>query len=902
MENKIEEVFPEENLTKNELLDLARKQREIIKSLQKEENDYQKLFENSIDGIYKSTPEGKFIDVSLSLVDMLGYDSKEELMGIDIKTELYFDIEDRIKSIQQMNNGAIEEFCFRKKDGASIWVEDHGKNITDSNGVVLYYEGIIRDVSDKIKASLIQKTLLTISQEGYKITDLKDFNKFIKNQLGALIDTTNFYIAFYNEDKQTISIPFISGEDADEEFPIGKSMTGYLIKNNKPLLIKSKEFNKLIELGEIELIGIPPEAWLGVLLRVNEKVIGAIVVQSYDNNNAYQQSDIELLEFVSSHISLSIQRKRVEQEMAVSKEILRKVLDNIPIRVYWKNSESEFLGCNASFINEMSLSNENELIGKTDFDLFKREDAEKKREDEVKIMLSGKPRLKYQELNVQKDQERWVLTSKLPFFDENNKVIGIIGTTEDITDRIEIEEKLKKATEEAIAANLSKSTFLSNMSHEIRTPMNAILGYSQLLQDDDNLTKTQQESLKTINKSGEHLLELINDILDMSKIEAGRVILNPSDFNLKELLKEVEQLFKIKASQKNIDLSFTIAKNVPAIIYADESKIKQVIINLVGNSLKFTTEGFVKVIVEKLESHKLEIKVKDSGKGILKNEQEAIFRPFEQAQDGRQAEGGTGLGLAISRKFSNLMEGDITIESEYGKGAEFAFSFKFLEGNKDLLKNDKDEAQIVSLSPDSMGLKVAIVDDRFENRDILYKKLNPLGFDTRMAENGKEAVELYQEWKPDIVLMDVVMPVMNGVEATRQILKIAENQNHKVKIFVVSASALESEQKEIMKIGATVFIKKPVIFNLLLHEIHNKAGVKFIYKETNNKITVNNSRPSDVPKHLKIRFSEAAEEGNFTLLQDLLEILEKETGKSFNFIEDSINEMEFEAIINWLDS
>lgn len=900
MTNKSEAFFSDGNLTKNELLTLVKNQREIIKSLQKEEKNYQKLFENSRDGIYKSTLEGKFIDVNPSLVNMLGYDSKKELLGIDIETAIYFDIEDRKNSNQQINNGEIEAYCLRKKDGSSIWVEDYGKNITDENGSVLYYEGIIRDVSEKRKASLVQKILFKISQEGHKIQNLKDFNEFIKNELGQLIDTTNFYIAFYNEDKQTINIPYISGEDADEEFPLGKSMTGYLIKSNKPLLVKSKEFKKLIESGEIELLGTFSKAWLGVPLKINEKVIGAIVVQSYDDKNAYRQSDIELLEFVSSHISLSIQRKKVEQEVAVSKEILRKVLDNIPIKVFWKDINSKFLGCNAEFLKVMLFDSENVVLGKTDFDLHKKEDAEKYREDEIKIMLSGKPKLKYQELNNQNGQERWVLTSKLPFFDENNKVIGIIGTSDDITESIEIEEKLKKATDEAIAANLSKSTFLSNMSHEIRTPMNAILGYSQLLQDDENLTKIQQENLKTINKSGEHLLALINDILDMSKIEAGRITLNPSDFNLLELLKEVEQLFKIKAIQKNIDLTFAVAKNVPKAIYADESKIKQVIINLVGNSLKFTSEGFVTASIEKLEDHTLLIKIKDSGKGIVKEEQEAIFRPFEQANNGRQAEGGTGLGLAISKKFSNLMEGDITIESEYGTGSEFSFSFKYLEGNESASKGGEEQLQVVSLSPEMKGLKVAIVDDRFENRDILYKKLNPLGFDTRMAENGKEAVELYKQWKPDIILMDVVMPVMNGVEATKQILEIAGN--HKVKIFVVSASALESEQKEIMEIGATVFIKKPVIFNLLLAEMHNKAGVKFIYKEEETNESIMNSIPSDVPEHLKVRFLEASEEGDFSLLQDLLEVLEKETGKSFKFIEECINEMEFEAIINWFES
>ena len=900
MKNKNIEAHPTDNLTKNDLLVLLDKQRKLTKSLQKGDEKYQNLFNNSIDGIYKSTPEGKFIEVNSSLVNMLGYDSKEEILAIDIRSQLYFNLEDRESSIQRRNNEKSEMHRIRKKDGSSIWIEDYGKNISDSNGTILYYEGIIRDVSERVKSNQIQKVLLKISQEGYKIQNLKDFNEFIKNELGQLIDTTNFFIAFYNENKQTLSIPFVSGEDLPEEFPVGKTMTGYLIKRNKPFLVKPKEYNRLIDSGDVELLGVFPKAWLGVPLKVDEKIIGAIVVQSYNDENAYQQSDIELLEFVSSHISLAVQRKKIENEMVVSKEVLRKVLDNIPTRVFWKDIDSRFLGCNKSFYEAMSFENDKDIIGKSDFDLMPKEEATKNRNNEVEIMSSRIAKLEQEELFKKNDIKKWYISSKLPYYNDKNEVIGIIGTSRDITDRKESELLLKRATEEAIAANLSKSTFLSNMSHEIRTPMNAILGYSQLLQEDDNLTKAQQENLKTINKSGAHLLELINDILDMSKIEAGRITLNPSDFNFIELLKEVEQLFKMKASQKNIDLSFTIAKNVPKAIYADESKIKQVIINLIGNSLKFTSKGFVKVSIEKLKDHKLQIKIKDSGKGILKEEQDAIFKPFEQAKNDSKLEGGTGLGLAISKKFSNLMEGDIIVESEYKKGSEFTFSFGYLEGNESILKSDKEELQVASLSPEMKGLKVAIVDDRFENRDILYKKLNPLGFDTRMAENGLEAVELYKEWKPDIILMDVVMPVMDGVEATRQILEIAGN--HEVKIFVVSASALESEQKEIMEIGATVFIKKPVMFNLLLAEMYNKAGVKFIYKEKKKKELINISIPSDIPENLKSKFLEAAAEGDFMLLQDLLEMLEKDTGKTFKFIEDCINEMEFEAIINWIKS
>jgi len=902
MINNTKHIFLEDNLTKEELLNLVIEQRKTIKSLQKDGARNADLFNNSIDGFYKSTPEGKFMDVNMALVNILGYDSIEELMAVDIKADLYFDIKDRELKQPKENQEQNAMFEMRKKDGSAVWVADSGKIITDSNGNVLFHEGILRDVSEIKKASQIQKVLLKIAQEGYRNHELKGFIKFIMSELGDFIDTTNFYVAFYNEEKQTINIPFISGEVADTEFPIAKSMTGYLIKKNRSFYLKSEDYKKLIDLGEIELIGKFPAVWIGVPLSVENKVIGAIVVQNYHDSEAYMQEDIELLEFVSSQIGFILQRRKVIRENAISKELLRKVLDNIPTKVFWKDKNSKFLGLNATSLKELNVDNESMVIGKSDFDLHHIKDAEKYRADELAVMKSGEPKLNYIESQIRNGKEHSYISSKLPFFNANKEVIGIIGTSEDITERIENEHKLKKATEDAIAANLSKSTFLSNMSHEIRTPMNAILGYSQLLQDDSNLTKEQQESLRTINKSGKHLLDLINDILDMSKIEAGRIALKPANFDFIELLKEVEQLFKMKAKQKNLKLAFQLTLGVPKNIFADESRIKQVIINLLGNALKFTADGFVHVLIENIDNETLKVCVKDSGRGILKEEHEVIFKPFEQAQKGGQVREGTGLGLAISKKFANLMGGDITIESEYQKGSEFSFTFKFKEGEDYKIVEEKKEFKVLSLSSEMKGLKVAIVDDRFENRDILYKKLSPLGFETKMAENGLEAVALYKNWKPDIILMDVVMPVMDGVEATRQILKLANG--HDVKIFVVSASALESEQKEIMEIGATVFIKKPVIFDSLLYEMHTKGNVQFLLKENN--LVENNEKEaalaSEVPQHLKGKFIKASEEGDFTLLQELLEELENDSNKSFKYIEGCINEMEFENLINWLKS
>ncbi len=300
MESKISKTPIMSELTKDELLTLISEQKLVIEDLEVAKAKFKNLYNNSINGKYKSTPEGKFLTVNSMLVNMLGYNSEEELLNIDIKSQLYFNVEDRKTSINTQNSEVVNMYHVRKHDGTSIWVEDYVKSIFDENGNLLHYEGIFKDVSERKK----RKVLLKISEEGYKIHDLKKFNEFIMNELGQLIDTTNFYIAFYNEDRGTISIPFIAGEDADEEFPIGKSMTGYLIKKGKPLLVKSKEYKKLISSGEIELIGTFPKIWLGVPLKVDGKVIGAIVVQSYNDKNAYQEADIELLEFVSSHISV----------------------------------------------------------------------------------------------------------------------------------------------------------------------------------------------------------------------------------------------------------------------------------------------------------------------------------------------------------------------------------------------------------------------------------------------------------------------------------------------------------------------------------------------------------------------------------------------------------------------
>ena len=296
------------DLTKEELILLVEQQENTILNFEKKDKSW---FERSIDGLYRSSIDGRFTDVNLALVKMLGYASKEELLEVDINTQVYNKDLEKGKIVAQSDFETRKIHQVLKKDASLIWVEDFIKKVKDDTGKLLYYEGIVKDVSHVVKAKKIQKILLKISQKGHQIERLRDFNKIIKIELGKLIDTTNFYIGFLNEEKQTINVPYISGEKVTSDFPAAKSMTGYLIRNNKPLLLNAEQYQDLIDTGKVQLIGIFPKAWLGVPLQVDDVVLGAIVVQSYTDEKAFKEEDIQLLEFISSQISIILHRKKV---------------------------------------------------------------------------------------------------------------------------------------------------------------------------------------------------------------------------------------------------------------------------------------------------------------------------------------------------------------------------------------------------------------------------------------------------------------------------------------------------------------------------------------------------------------------------------------------------------------
>src|SRR5688572_3902007 len=412
------------------------------------------------------------------------------------------------------------------------------------------------------------------------------------------------------------------------------------------------------------------------------------------------------------------------------------------------------------------------------------------------------------------------------FHDRDRKLRGVFAAARDVTERKRYEQSLQQA-------NRAKSVFLANMSHEIRTPMNAILGFSQLMLRDRDLTPRQSQYLETINRSGEHLLALINDVLEMSKIEAGRTTLNVSTFDLPALLKDLEMMFRVRTDEKRLGFSVEMVGDVPKFIVADINKLRQVFINVLGNAVKFTERGSVclRARVDRggAAGPSLLVEIEDTGPGISADDQDKLFRHFEQTKTGQQAGTGTGLGLAISQEFVRLMGGAITVNSQVDKGSVFAIQLPLKEGEADAVQAKDKPRQVLKLQPGQPTCRVLIADDIEDNRQLLAQLLSPVGFEVRLATNGAEAVKEFEQWRPHLVLMDFRMPVMDGHEAIRRIR--AMDGGKEPKIIAVTASAMDENRQELMAIGADDFIGKPFREADLFQKIHAHAGVEYVYAE-----------------------------------------------------------------------
>ncbi len=450
--------------------------------------------------------------------------------------------------------------------------------------------------------------------------------------------------------------------------------------------------------------------------------------------------------------------------------------------------------------------------------------------------------------------------------------------------RAHLEEKVQQRTAElaeardqALAANKAKSVFLANMSHEIRTPMNAVLGYAQILQRDSDLNKYQRDALQTIETSGNHLLGLINDILDISKIEAGAMEIRNENFYLDELVEGISAMFKIRCEQKHLGWHIENEVHERLIVYGDQGKLRQILINLLGNAVKFTDKGEVVLRVSHGDAADVyRFDVLDSGRGIAEEDQKRIFEPFQQETSGYD-KGGTGLGLAITKRQIELMGGELSLKSELGKGSVFTAVLPLAQGEGGVEVHGN--YQQVDKLAEGYHVLAVVVDDVEENRDILSHVLSDIGIETLEAHNGQECIDILQKQQVDIIFTDIRMPVMGGEE---MIVYIRQRLKSNVPCIAISASTLAHQTQEMLNSGFNQFISKPFRFEAIYECLEKQLNVEFSYRNANDieKITPNTIKSQikvTLPDEIYARLYHAAQLNDLTELEELVALLKADS-------------------------
>jgi two-component system sensor histidine kinase/response regulator len=508
--------------------------------------------------------------------------------------------------------------------------------------------------------------------------------------------------------------------------------------------------------------------------------------------------------------SASRERARVEASLAYERNLLRTLIDNMPDCIYVKDAASRFLVANAGVARLMGVGSPEKLLGKTDFDFFPKELAQRYRDDEVAILRDGEAVINREEpTRTPEGEERWLLTTKVPLRDRNGGTVGLVGMGRDITVRKAAEVALLKAKQAAEDASRSKSEFLANMSHEIRTPMNGILGMTELALDTE-LNVEQRDCLTAVKSSAESLLTIINDILDFSKIEANRLQLDLITFRLRDSIEETARILAPSAFEKGLELICDVRPDVPEVVVGDPTRLRQVVVNLVGNAVKFTSRGEVSlsVAVDAMDQETvlLHFTVADTGIGIPKEKQQLIFQAFSQADTSTTRKyGGTGLGLTISARLTEMMGGLIWLESDVGRGSCFHFTARLGIG--------AGEAPELAAPINLDGVAVLVVDDNSTNREFMRSLLARWNMRPQTVDGAEAALTALRQAQEAgdsfrLVLTDCHMPNTDGFILAERIKE--DPQFAGASILMLSSAGQRGDAARCRQIGISGYLTKPI--------------------------------------------------------------------------------------------
>jgi PAS domain S-box-containing protein len=623
---------------------------------------------------------------------------------------------------------------------------------------------------------------------------------------------------------QALTVRPLHGQEAPDA-ALPAAILNYVRRTGEPVLLDDAGEPHPYA-GDPDLIRRRPKSVLCLPLVRQSTLLGVLYLENTLITHAFTPARVTLLEVLAGQAAISLEnallytdlrrenteRQRIEGVLREREARIRRLVDSNIIGVFFWSVDGRITDANDAFLQLIGYDRgviQATRLHWSDFDPPRRDAPDTRPWED--IHQTAATASYYEKEFVRKDGTRVpVLVGGAPLEDARDSGVGFVL---DVTAR-KLAEAERAARLAADAANQAKSEFLANMSHELRTPLNGILGYAQILLNDRAVDVNQVAALQVIRQSGEHLLALINDILDLAKIEAGKLELHPTDTDVAEFLGMIVEIVRVKAEQKGLGFVTDIAPDLPVGIRVDERRLRQVLLNLLSNAIKFTDTGQVTLRVRFSPPSRMRFEVCDTGIGIAPDWLDTIFEPFEQVGEIRRRAGGTGLGLTISRQFVRLMGSEIGVDSRVGQGSRFWFELDMAVVSTGMAPSPVDTITTGYLGPRKT---VLIVDDIPQNRAIAQAMLKPLGFVTAEAENGREALDKAQSLRPDLILMDMVMPEMDGMEATRRLRLLPGLAT--IPVIAVSASASGADESSCLAAGANVFLAKPINLGRLLSQI-----------------------------------------------------------------------------------
>ena len=815
--------------------------RQHVEAAQRESRSY---FEKS----FRASPalmtitrlsDRRIIEVNPAFSRSSGYTREEAVGRTSQDLGLWMHETQREEFLRRVGAGGVLgdlEADFRSKSGRVSTLIVNADVIELGGEACLLTVGI--DITERRRRDQVQAATYAISQLVVGEGDLSALFAGVHRIIAGLMPAQNLYVALVSDDGALHTFPYFVDCHVPAQEPRAprNGFTQYVLDAERPVLVTAPELTALLSSrGHYEPPDRPAAQRLGAPLIIAGRAIGVIALQDYDNAKAYGPDEVQLLGFVAEQTAATIQRHRAEAARARAEANYRSIFENALEGLYVSTVDGRFLSANPALARMLGYGGVNELLTAVNDIGHQIYVLPSRRADFFALIQTSDEVADFVSEVYRRDRTTvWISESVRVVRDARGQIDRFEGVATNVTQQREAARTLREAKEAADTASRTKSYFLASVSHELRTPLNGILGYTQILRRDSALTEKQREGVRVIHESADHLLALINDVLDLSKIEAGRIELHLADFDLPGFATSVERIFAQRARDKNLLFETAVATDLPRWVHGDEQRIRQIIFNLVSNAVKFTVTGGVVFSVQRTAEDAIRFSVSDTGPGIAEADLGKLFEPFTQVgKNSATAGAGTGLGLAISRSLVERMGGHLHVESKPGWGSRFWCDLALPVGTTTDSPVPFDITRRI-LGYEGARRRILIVDDNAPNRAVLVNMLTPLGFELTETESGEGALTEAERFRPDLVLMDLRLPAgIDGLEATRRLR--AKKENATLKIIAVSASAYDLDRTECFTAGCDAFLAKPFREEELWSAIERALGL--VWQITNSEET-----------------------------------------------------------------